>query len=169
MKRLILLLSLLLPAVGFAQQYSIDWYKVAGGGGTSTGGVYAVSGTIGQHDAGGPMTGRQLFAHRRVLGVDFRGANARGAEPGGFVCRSEQRQGFLAEHRQLHVAAKQQSRGHGQLDRERLFHHHSQRHEQHHHHPTDRQSVLSPEQSVNDSHALRRKPGGEARPALPLE
>ena len=44
-----------LPA--WAQQYSIDWYKVAGGGGTSTGGVYSVSGTIGQHDAGGPMTG----------------------------------------------------------------------------------------------------------------
>jgi hypothetical protein len=39
------------------QQYSIDWYKIAGGGGTSTGGVYFVSGTIGQHDAGGPMTG----------------------------------------------------------------------------------------------------------------
>jgi len=37
-------------------QYSIDWSKIAGGGGTSTGGVYAVSGTIGQHDAGGPMT-----------------------------------------------------------------------------------------------------------------
>jgi len=44
-----------LPA--WAQQYSIDWYKVAGGGGTSTGGTYSVSGTIGQHDAGGPMTG----------------------------------------------------------------------------------------------------------------
>ncbi len=40
-----------------AQTYSIDWYKVAGGGGTSTGGVYWVSGTIGQHDAGGPMAG----------------------------------------------------------------------------------------------------------------
>ena len=39
------------------QSYSIDWYKIAGGGGTSTGGVYSVSGTIGQHDAGGPMTG----------------------------------------------------------------------------------------------------------------
>jgi hypothetical protein len=35
-----------------AQSYSIDWYKVAGGGGTSTGGVYSVSGTIGQPDAG---------------------------------------------------------------------------------------------------------------------
>ena len=39
-----------------AQSYSIDWYKVSGGGGTSTGGQYSVSGTIGQHDAGGPMT-----------------------------------------------------------------------------------------------------------------
>jgi hypothetical protein len=43
--------------MGSAQSYSIDWYKVAGGGGTSTGGVYSVSGTIGQHDAGGPLTG----------------------------------------------------------------------------------------------------------------
>ena len=41
----------------FAQSYSIDWQKIAGGGGTSTGGVYSVSGTIGQPDAGGPMTG----------------------------------------------------------------------------------------------------------------
>ncbi len=40
-----------------AQSYSIDWYKVSGGGGTSTGGTYQVSGTIGQHDAGGPMAG----------------------------------------------------------------------------------------------------------------
>ena len=40
-----------------AQSYSIDWYKIAGGGGTSTGGTYQVSGTIGQHDAGNAMTG----------------------------------------------------------------------------------------------------------------
>ena len=38
-------------------QFSIDYYKVAGGGGTSTGGVYAVSGTIGQPDAGPTMSG----------------------------------------------------------------------------------------------------------------
>ena len=43
----------------WAQNYSVDWSKIAGGGGTSAGGVYAVSGTIGQHDAGGPMTGGQ--------------------------------------------------------------------------------------------------------------
>jgi hypothetical protein len=40
-----------------AQSYSIDWYKIAGGGGTSSNGQYTLSGTIGQHDAGGPMTG----------------------------------------------------------------------------------------------------------------
>jgi hypothetical protein len=40
-----------------AQTYSIDWSKLSGGGGTSTGGVYTVSGTIGQPDAGGAMTG----------------------------------------------------------------------------------------------------------------
>src|SRR5262245_38560903 len=33
-------------------QYSIDWHTVDGGGGTSTGGGYAVTGTIGQPDAG---------------------------------------------------------------------------------------------------------------------
>jgi len=57
MKKLILFFGLLIPALGFAQSYTIDWYKVSGGGGTSTGGTYSVSGTIGQHDAGGPMTG----------------------------------------------------------------------------------------------------------------
>ena len=52
-----LFLWLLTVAVIHAQSYSVDWYKVAGGGGTSTGGVYAVSGTIGQHDASGAMSG----------------------------------------------------------------------------------------------------------------
>ena len=46
---------LCVPAMG--QVYSIDWYKIAGGGGTSTGGAYAVSGTIGQPDAGAAMSG----------------------------------------------------------------------------------------------------------------
>ena len=59
MKRLTLniLVFLILALVAHAQEYSIDWYKVSGGGGASMGGVYSVSGTIGQHDAGGPMTG----------------------------------------------------------------------------------------------------------------
>jgi len=57
MKKIILIFSLLIPAIGFAQQYSIDWYKIAGGGGTSTGATYQVTGTIGQPDAGGAMSG----------------------------------------------------------------------------------------------------------------
>jgi hypothetical protein len=52
MKRLFLLFGLLIPTISFAQSYSIDWYKVSGGGGTSTGATYQVSGTIGQPDAG---------------------------------------------------------------------------------------------------------------------
>src|SRR5277367_4334912 len=61
MKKRFLLFGLLLPALGQAQTYSIDWHKIAGGGGTSTGTngatVYAVSGTIGQHDASTAMSG----------------------------------------------------------------------------------------------------------------
>ena len=43
---------MLCGATAQAQSYAIDWYAIAGGGGTSTGGVYSVSGTIGQSDAG---------------------------------------------------------------------------------------------------------------------
>lgn len=58
MKKLILFSFLALASLpALAQSYSIDWYKIAGGGGTSTNGQYTLSGTIGQHDAGGPMTG----------------------------------------------------------------------------------------------------------------
>jgi hypothetical protein len=39
-----------------AQQYSIDWFTIDGGGGTSTNGQYSLSGTIGQPDAGAAMT-----------------------------------------------------------------------------------------------------------------
>jgi len=40
----------------FSQSYAIDWHTIDGGGDTSTGGVYSVSGTIGQPDAGPAMT-----------------------------------------------------------------------------------------------------------------
>jgi len=58
-RRWCLLLCLLASACCLRAQgqYSIAWSKVSGGGGTSTGGVYTVSGTIGQHDSGGPMLG----------------------------------------------------------------------------------------------------------------
>lgn len=42
----------LMATVATAQNYAIDWFTIDGGGGTSTGGVYVVSGTIGQPDAG---------------------------------------------------------------------------------------------------------------------
>ena len=48
-----------LPIVLHAQSYSVDWYKIAGGGGTSTSGTYQVSGTLGQPDASGAMTNGQ--------------------------------------------------------------------------------------------------------------
>ena len=46
----------LAPLVLGAKSYSIPWCKIAGGGGTSTNETLSLSGTIGQHDAGGPMT-----------------------------------------------------------------------------------------------------------------
>jgi hypothetical protein len=51
---LALILSTLIyqPSISFAQPYSIDWFTIDGSGGTSTGGVYQVSGSIGQPDAG---------------------------------------------------------------------------------------------------------------------
>jgi hypothetical protein len=48
----VLVLSFLMPGSAPSQQFAIDWFTIDGGGGTSTGGVYSVSGTIGQPDAG---------------------------------------------------------------------------------------------------------------------
>jgi hypothetical protein len=49
MRLVFLFLALSFQAWG---QYSLDWSTIDGGGGTSTGGVYSVTGTIGQPDAG---------------------------------------------------------------------------------------------------------------------
>jgi hypothetical protein len=54
---LTLALWLLASALHAQSSFSIDWYKIAGGGGTSTGGTYQVAGTIGQPDASGAMSG----------------------------------------------------------------------------------------------------------------
>ena len=51
MKTILLGFSLVFPALGVAQSYPIDWYKIAGDGGTSINGQYSVCGTIGQPDA----------------------------------------------------------------------------------------------------------------------
>jgi hypothetical protein len=57
MKKILLTFALLLPVAGLAQQYSIGWHKIAGGGGTSSNSQFAVTGTIGQTDAGNAMAG----------------------------------------------------------------------------------------------------------------
>jgi hypothetical protein len=46
------LAALLGAAQALAQNYSVGWHSIDGGGNTSTGGAYAISGTIGQPDAG---------------------------------------------------------------------------------------------------------------------
>lgn len=46
-------------AASLHAQYTIDWHTIDGGGGTSAGGAYSVSGTIGQPDAGTTMTNGQ--------------------------------------------------------------------------------------------------------------
>ena len=57
LKSLTVACVIVFAATALAQNYAVDWYKISGGGGTSTGGVYSVSGTIGQTDASGAMTG----------------------------------------------------------------------------------------------------------------
>jgi hypothetical protein len=51
----ITLVGLGLHTVG-AQSYSVNWYTIDAGGGTSTNSAYAVTGTIGQPDAGAVLT-----------------------------------------------------------------------------------------------------------------
>jgi hypothetical protein len=55
--RTIVLAALFSTPTFLSAQDSIDWWTIDGGGGTSTGGVYSVTGTIGQHDAGGMSGG----------------------------------------------------------------------------------------------------------------
>ena len=40
MRHWIYFLACLFPVLGWAQPYSVDWFKVAGGGGKSADGVY---------------------------------------------------------------------------------------------------------------------------------
>src|SRR5437588_1941270 len=48
---------LILSFTALGQNYSISWFKIAGGGGTSSNTQFSVSGTIGQPEAGGPLAG----------------------------------------------------------------------------------------------------------------
>lgn len=55
--KIILLITLVLTGAAAFAQYSVNWFKIAGGGRASSGGNYALRGTIGQADAGGRLTG----------------------------------------------------------------------------------------------------------------
>lgn len=60
MRSALLAASLSVLAVGsavMADPFTITWYTIDGGGGTSSGGSFTLSGTIGQPDAGAAMTG----------------------------------------------------------------------------------------------------------------
>ena len=62
--------ALLLAFAGcaLAADYTIDWSTIDGGGGSSTGGVYSVTGTIGQPDAG-KMSGGSFTLEGGFWGV----------------------------------------------------------------------------------------------------
>jgi len=67
-------LTLLASAFCFrasAQSYSIDWHKIAGGGGISTNSQYSVTGTIGQPDASVAMTGGPMIGSSYSLTGGF--------------------------------------------------------------------------------------------------
>jgi hypothetical protein len=68
MKTLLLIIGLNGTAMLAQAQYSLVWSTIDGGGGTSTGGVYSVSGTIGQADAG-HMSGGQFTVEGGFWGV----------------------------------------------------------------------------------------------------
>jgi hypothetical protein len=57
MRLLAFLAAILLAPIAAHAQLSITWSTIDGGGGTSSGGTFTLRGTIGQHDAGAPMTG----------------------------------------------------------------------------------------------------------------
>src|ERR1035437_4782228 len=58
----------MMAMVAQAQDYTVDWFTMDGGGGTSTGGLYAVSGTIGQPDAG-RLSGGNYTLDGRFWGI----------------------------------------------------------------------------------------------------
>jgi hypothetical protein len=85
-----------------AQNYAIDWFTIDGGGGTSTGGVFSVTGTIGQPDAGTMSGGTYSLVGGfwGIITIQTPGApflsvsNANGAV---IVCWPRPADGFLLE------------------------------------------------------------------------
>lgn len=56
-KRVLGLLAAMTAIVAQAQEFSLPWYSIDGGGGFSGGGAYVLFGTVGQPDAAAPSTG----------------------------------------------------------------------------------------------------------------
>lgn len=54
---LVAFLAVILATQANAENYSITWSSMDGGGGASAGGQYSLSGTVGQFDAGAEMAG----------------------------------------------------------------------------------------------------------------
>lgn len=54
---LIAAVTLVTAQVGFSQNFAVDRFVIAGGGGTSTNGSLSLSGTIAQLDGGGKSSG----------------------------------------------------------------------------------------------------------------
>src|SRR5260221_14302339 len=73
-------ICLTLCGMSLAQNYDLSWHKIAGGGGTSSGGTLTLSGTIGQLDAQPPpiMSGGTLT----LTGGFWAGAQDACAMPG---------------------------------------------------------------------------------------
>jgi hypothetical protein len=57
-----------ITSLAHAQSYSIDFWSIDGGGGTSSGGSYTLSGTVGQPDAG-KLTGGNYTLEGGFWGV----------------------------------------------------------------------------------------------------
>lgn len=54
---LMIFAAILLAAFATYQNYDMHWWSIDSGGGTSSGGAFTVSGTIGQPDVDQPMRG----------------------------------------------------------------------------------------------------------------
>ncbi len=69
----VIVLLLIVAGISYAASngFSLDWWTVDGGGGTSQGGDFAVSGTIGQPDTSSLMSGGEYT----VVGGFWSGAS----------------------------------------------------------------------------------------------
>lgn len=53
---LLMTIAMMVTVAAAADGYDLSWWTVDGGGGTSSGGDYTLSGTLGQPEAGAPLS-----------------------------------------------------------------------------------------------------------------